>query len=562
MKRKTLAASCCAFALGAPLACDGDAAPPPESPVRLVLQITVDGLRGDLLQRYSRHFGDGGFRYLLDEGVVYTNAHYQHANTETIVGHATLATGATPAVHGLVGNVWYDSESGELAYNIEDPEHPILPTRLLATEGAQLDPAQKQSRTQGRSPASMLVPSFSDVLNVSQAGKAKVFAVSGKDRGAVPMAGHGGKAFWLSSDSGDFQTSRYYYESYPYWVWKWNGQRLAESYAGQSWELALEPHRYLFRDQDDRPYEVDLRGYGRVFPHPFGESDQPLFATRLLVSPVGDRLVSDFALALLEAEGLGQSDTTDYLGVSFSGVDAVNHFFGPSSLENEDIVVQLDLTLARFLGQVDRSIGLDRTLIVLSADHGMAEMPEYVSEAGYPAGRITNGEVCEKADALGEKLFRVEGLCNTFFRPSLYLDHGVMETAGLDPSTVATELASALSREPAIGLAKATVDLFGTPQTGIALQMANNAHPDRSGDIYVAQSPYWFMFEAGAVAAMHGSPWNYDTHVPVILAGPDITPEVVNRLVRPADIAPTLSAILGIPHPAGSRGGLLVESMR
>ena len=131
---------------------------------KLVLQITVDGLRGDLLQRYEHHFGKGGFRYLLDKGVVYTNAHYQHANTETIVGHATLATGAQPATHGLIGNVWYDSDSGELAYNIEDPEHPLLPTRETARAGAQVDPAQKQARTNGRSPDAMLMPTFSDTL--------------------------------------------------------------------------------------------------------------------------------------------------------------------------------------------------------------------------------------------------------------------------------------------------------------------------------------------------------------------------------------------------------------
>ena len=529
-----------------------------ESP-KLVLQITVDGLRGDLLNRYRHHFGNDGFNYLLDYGVVFTNAHYRHANTETIVGHATLATGAHPEVHGLVGNVWFHSETGELAYNIEDPDHPLIPTRESVQEGAQVDPAQKQSRTQGRSPLAMLVPTFSDVLGIAQGGRAKVFAVSGKDRGAVPMAGQVGKAFWFSTDTGDFQSSTYYYDEYPEWVRDWNAQRRTESLAGTNWELMLDQDQYLFGEQDDRPYEVDLKGYGRTFPHPFGEAEHPLFATRVLVGPHGDRLLMEFTRALMDAEGLGQSETTDYLAVSFSGVDAVNHFFGPSSLENEDTVVQLDGILAELLQHVDRNVGLDDTMIVLSADHGMAEMPEYASEIGFPAGRLTNDDVCDRTNSLGSALFGADGLCRTFFRPSLYLDHSVMIDSGLDPSDVALTLAEALSREPGIGLAKATVDLLARDHSGIAGQMKRNAHPDRSGDIYVAQSPYWFMFDKGVVAAMHGSPWRYDTHVPVIFAGEGIEPARVDRLVKPADVAPTLSALLGLVHPAGSQGDVLPE---
>jgi predicted AlkP superfamily pyrophosphatase or phosphodiesterase len=526
---------------------------------RLVLQITVDGLRGDLLNRYQHNFGEGGFRYLLDNGVVYTNAHYQHANTETIVGHATLATGAHPEVHGLVGNVWFDSKSGELAYNIEDPDHPLLPTRETVQEGTQVDPAQKQSRTQGRSPVALLVPTFSDVLDVAQAGQAKVFSISGKDRSAVAMAGHVGKAFWYSTNTGDFQTSTYYHDDYPDWVRDWNDKRRAEMLSGQSWELLLEQDQYLFGDQDDRPYEVDLKGYGRTFPHPFGEAGDPLFATRVLVSPQGDRLLMDFAKNLMDAESLGQSKTTDYLGISFSGVDAVNHFFGPSSLENEDLILQLDRTLAELFEYVEKTVGLGDTLIVLSADHGMAEMPEYATEIGYPAGRLTNDDVCEIANSLGREMFDIDGICKTFFRPSLYLDHAVVKESGLDESDVAVQLADALSREPGIGLAKATVDLLSGEHTGIARQMKRNTHPERSGDIYVAQSPYWFMFDAGAVAAMHGSPWRYDTHVPIIFVGENIEAVEVSRLVKPADVAPTLSSLLGIVEPAGSQGDVLLE---
>jgi hypothetical protein len=272
--------------------------------IRLVLQITIDGLRADLINRYEKGFGESGFRYLLGNGVVYTNAHYQHANTETIVGHATLATGTFPSQHGMVGNVWFDRENGELAYNIEDPDHPLIATREKESQGAQVDPAQKKSRTQGRSPAVLLAPTIGDGLAAYFGGQSKIFGVSGKDRSAVSMAGHAGKAFWFSTNTGDFVTSTYYYDACPDWVSQWNDQRKADDFAGKRWSLLNDPSTYLLVDQDYRSYEVDLKGYGRGFPHRFGYPLDPLFYTRILVSPIGDQLTLDFSKALITHEKL------------------------------------------------------------------------------------------------------------------------------------------------------------------------------------------------------------------------------------------------------------------
>ena len=275
---------------------------------------------------------------------MYTNAHHGHANTETIVGHSSLATGAHPSVHGMTGNVWFDAETGELAYNIEDPKAPILPSRANILAGTQVDPTQKAARTDGRSPRALLVPTLSDAMTVHSTGKAKIFGVSGKDRSAVAMAGHTGKAFWMSTDTGDFVSSEYYYPEYPTWVRNWNRERKAEKLGGTEWTLLLEPEAYVLGHQDDRPYEMDLKGYGRVFPHRFAPAGDQLLPTQVLVSPKGDELLLDFAKTLILAEAIGQDEITDYLSVSFSGVDAVNHFFGPSSLENEDTVLHLDRT--------------------------------------------------------------------------------------------------------------------------------------------------------------------------------------------------------------------------
>lgn len=285
---------------------------------KLVLQITVDQLRGDLPHRYYSEFGEGGFRYLYENGVVYEAAFHRHANTETIVGHTTLATGADPSTHGMVGNVWLDRETGKLVYNIQDQRYPLLTMGAGVDKESEIDPTQRLATTEGRSPAPILVSTFSDELALSDAGKSKIFGISVKDRGAVSMAGHAGKAFWFSKGTGEFVTSTYYYKDYPLWVKDWNAKRIAFSYAGKSWELLHDRSTYLFGDRDDMPYETSFADYGRVFPHPFGKSDSKYFTTLLTVSPVGDDLTLSFAEALVDGEKLGQSGNTDYLSISFS----------------------------------------------------------------------------------------------------------------------------------------------------------------------------------------------------------------------------------------------------
>jgi len=526
---------------------------------KLVLQVTVDGLRADLIKRYASHYGENGFNYLLREGVVYTNAHYLHANTETIVGHTTLATGATPAVHGMIGNVWYHADTGELGYNIEDATAPLIPTRKHSRKGAQLDPAQTRARSSGRSPLGILVPTFSDILSKSTAGKAKIFGISGKDRSAVAMAGQKGTAYWYSTDNGDFQSSSYYMEQYPDWATSWNGKRLAEKMAGQKWALLHDASHYKLAQQDDRPYEIDLKGYGRTFPHPFGALQHPLFFTRVLVSPEGDRLLLDFAKALVEAEGLGQDDVTDYLSISFSSVDAVNHFFGPSSLENEDVVVQLDRTLEELFTFIDQKVGLDNTLIVFSADHGMADMPEYAIEQGKDAGRLYSDEVLAMAREISAELFDSENIVKDFFRPFLYLDGVALASKKLSRKKASAAIARALAKKPGIGGAIPSQEAMASEASGIAGAIRNNIHPQRAGDIYIYQKPNWFLFDRGPVAAMHGSPYSYDTHVPLIFAGRGIKPLRVDRLVHLIDVAPSLCAQLGIPAPDSMQGSVFTE---
>ena len=527
--------------------------------IKVVLQITVDGLRADLLDRYKSQMTEAGFQYLINNGTYYTNAHYQHANTETIVGHTTLATGTTPTYHGMIGNVWYDDKTGEIAYNIEDPLAPLLPTGTTNSKSEQLDPAQIAARTNGRSPRAILAKTFSDELFDYSKGESKIFAVSGKDRSAVSLAGHNGKAFWFSTESGDFISSEFYYREYPSWVVGWNHNRKAESLAGKQWELLNDASSYQFKDQDNRPYEVDLKGYGRVFPHQFGELGHPLLFTQILVSPKGDQLLLDFTKSLIEHEEIGKDDVTDYLSISFSGVDAVNHFFGPSSLENEDVVLQLDRTLNDLFQFIETNIGLNNTLIVLSADHGMAEMPEYMNQQGLDVGRIYSDDIVTITNGLGKKMFDIDSIAKSFFRPSLYLDETKIERAGLEIEMVEDSIAMELSKVKGLSIALSKSQTQMDSSDPIHIKIQNTYHPNRSGNIYVAQEPYWFLFERGPIGVMHGSPWDYDTHVPIIFSGPGIEQMKVNRLVHPTDVVPTLASYLNFAAPDSSTGKNLPE---
>ena len=326
---------------------------------KLILQITVDQLRGDLPNRYYDRLGKGGFRYLWESGIVYRNAHHAHANTETIVGHATLATGAHPAVHGMVGNLWFDRETGFTTYNVEDSGYSLLTKGASVDAKTEIDPTQRAARSDGRSPTAMLVTTFADELRSNTGGRSKAIGISVKDRGAISMAGHSGTAYWFSKAGGEFVTSNYYLDRYPDWVTQWNDKKLVQRLCGHPMAAAAcARHVPLWRIRRSR-VETDVGGFGRVFPHEYGPGSSRYFTTLLTLSPPATNWVLDFAKAALVAEQLGKDAITDYLSVSFSSTDYVGHVFGPSSLESEDNILRLDRTLADLIAFVDKQVGLE-----------------------------------------------------------------------------------------------------------------------------------------------------------------------------------------------------------
>ncbi|MCP4466292.1 MAG: alkaline phosphatase family protein [Halieaceae bacterium] len=532
---------------------------------RLVVQITVDQLRGDLPWRHMDQFGEGGFRYLAENGVWYTNAAYQHANTETIVGHTSLATGAVPAVHGMVGNIWFDRGSSELVYNIEDPRYSLLSADAGVDKSSEIDPTQRVATTDGRSPRGILSSTFSDELANRYGGASKIFGVSVKDRGAVPLAGRSGKAFWFSKSSGNFVTSDFYYDAYPDWVAEWNGAGKLNEYAGSSWTLLNNPESYQRLSADNSPWETDFPGFNRTFPHSWGARDDKYFTTLLTVSPAGDELTLDFVKALVTAEDLGQDETPDFLSVSFSSTDYIGHLFGSSSLEMEDNLLRLDRILAELLSFIDKKVGLENTLIVLSADHGGPEVPGYLRSLGDHVEHVDPEYFDTTAlnEALRQNLGVDVDLVKTFFTPYVYLDQQLIAAKGLDLAEIQREVAQLLIQRPEVFTAFAAVDMAGgrIPDSPIAKMAAANYLPQRSGDVHVVFGSQEFIadFDGLTVAATHGSPWHYDRHVPVVFVGSDVKPARVSRAVTPYDIASTMANILGIEAPSGSVGEVLVE---
>jgi len=514
--------------------------------------------------RFMDSFAEGGFRYFFENGVWFTNAHYQHANTETIVGHTTLATGAQPAEHGMIGNIWLDRESGQLHYNIEDPEYTVVGEEKFIDKKTEIDPTQRASRSEGRSARAIPCSTFSDELLLATAGRAKVFAVSVKDRGAVPLAGHGGKAFWFNKKSGEFISSTYHYDSYPEWVQGWNDAQKADKLLGSSWELSRPKDVYFRAGSDDRPFEIDIKGFGRTFPHQYGE-DKTYFYTFLTLSPAGDELTLDFVTDLMENEQLGQDQVSDYLSVSFSSTDYVSHIFGPASLESEDNLYRLDRTLAKLLAEIERTVGLSQTLIVLSADHGNPEAPEVMAKLGMQTRRMSPERVNTSAlyRALETDFGLGEELIELYYHPYIYLNDQVLAEKGLDRLEVERAIAEEIAKIPGIAATLSSTALQREPYSNSRLYqlVRNNFYQSRSGDIYVVQQPYHHLVseESTPLAAMHGSPYNYDLFVPIVFAGNGLKPRMVTRQVHPVDIARTLANCLHIKPPSSASGSVLGE---
>jgi hypothetical protein len=396
-----------------------------------------------------------------------------------------------------------------------------------------------------------------------------MFSVSIKDRGAILPGGHTGKAFWYSKSDGSFTSSTYYYQEHPGWVKQWNAKKLADKYKDTSWELLHDVSTYVFGKDDDRPFEIDLFGLGTTFPHPV-KGDSKYFYGSLVATPFGDELTADFAKTLIKEEKLGLGKNTDFMAISFSVTDYIGHVFGPSSLEAEDNVLRVDRLLADLFRFIDEQVGLDRTLIIVSADHGMCEAPEYLQTLGFEVGRLTSETIVKGTirNALKARLGVPEGVIRLYEHPYVYLNEEEIQKTKYSIAEVEAAVAEEIIKIPGmIGAVTRTDLLKGSfAPTPVNMKILNNFHRKRSGHIHVIAEQFWFFYYAmettPEIAAIHASPWTYDSYVPLFFAGNNVPAQQIARPVTPYDIAATIAVRLEIKPPSGSVGTPLVEVLK
>jgi predicted AlkP superfamily pyrophosphatase or phosphodiesterase len=413
----------------------------------LVLLVTIDQLRGDMPWRMQDRLTPAGFRYLVDKGTAYTNAHFEHVVTVTAAGHATLATGGNTPQHGIAGNEWFDSATRQAVYNTEDERYPQIGETLETSKG--------------RSPRNLTSSTFGDELVAASGGKSRVFSVSIKDRAAILLGGHLGKAYWYSKSTGKFVSSTYYQKSYPEWVQRWNAGNPADQYRDTSWDLLLKPESYTFIKQDDRWFEKSYGNLGRTFPHSLKNDDARAFYSTLRHTPMGDQLTLSFVKELVKMEKIGKSGHTDVLAVSFSVTDYIGHAFGPNSLEAEDNLLRLDRTLQELFRFIDQQIGLDNTLIVLTSDHGVCPAPELMAELGIAAERLGTPQIMVRVNAALQVKFNTDAkLVLAFKKPGIYLDLDAINALSLDIAEVEQALAVQIMQIPGFSLALTKTDIL------------------------------------------------------------------------------------------------------
>jgi hypothetical protein len=455
---------------------------------------------------------------------VFTDAHLEHGTTVTAVGHSTMLSGALPTVSGIISNGWYDRSIRGAVTSVNDPS-----VQLLGAPG------------EASSPHRLLVSTVSDELKMAarpaSAAKPRAVGVSMKDRSAIlPVGRMADAAYWFDNTAGAFVTSTYYMPAAPAWVDEFNARRLPDTYAGKRWTFGT-------------------TGAGRDFPAEVGLR----LNEALYTSPVGNDLLLAFATQALVQEQLGQRGVTDVFSVSFSSNDAVGHKYGPDSPEVADMIVKTDATIAALFAEVDRLVGLNHTLVVFTTDHGVAPLPETAAGWRLPGGRFPGAALNEAMQQALEERFG-KGAWLVASGSSVYLDHALIASKRLDPALVRRVAADAAESVPHVARVFTREELLSgaLPGDRVSQRVARNYHATRSGDLEIVLEPYWIR---GATGSTHGSPYNYDSHIPLILMGPGMQSGTYHQHVALNDVAPTLSALLGIETPSGSSGRVLVEAL-
>jgi predicted AlkP superfamily pyrophosphatase or phosphodiesterase len=537
MKRLLLLLSCIS---------SGAVAQQPVPRPKLVVVIVIDQFRADYLQRFRPNFSPGGFNLFLRRGATFTEAAYQHAVTLTCPGHAVVLSGAYADVNGIIANQWYDPASGRQEYCAGDTA-----VTLIGVSG------------DGRSPKNLIGSTVGDELKQATGGRSRVITIAGKDRSAIMLGGHRADgAYWMVDSL--FVTSTHYMKALPDWVRRFNASGSVKSYAGKSWGRLLPRAAYSFIGPDDVAAEENIGGMGRIFPHPLAPDTSSRFFDAFASSPFQNEVLFQFARAAVINERMGDDADPDLLGISLSANDLIGHAFGPNSHEVMDVTVRTDRLLQDFFTFLNQRLGLRNVLVVLTADHGVAPMPETVQDLNVGAARLNPTRIANAVEAGLRSEYGAApagGWMAYMAQPWIYLNVKALNERGISIEDAERTARAAAQTVPEVHQAFTATELGLLQKTAMASGPAFSFYPARSGNVYYELKPYIVPGDT-PTGTTHGSPWSYDTRVPLLWLGASVRQGTYGGVVSIADIAPTLSSILGIDRPSGSRGRVLQEMLR
>ncbi len=494
---------------------------------KLVVIIVIDQFRGDYLERYHDEFSEGGFRLFLDRGANFTDCNYDYANTRTGPGHATLLTGSYTSGHGIVANEWWDPQKKAMVTSVEDDA-----TKLIGTAKA----------SPGASPHNLLSDTLGDELKLATGGKARVFGVSLKDRAAILPAGFSGDgAYWIDPHSGDWITSTYYRPDLPEWVTKFNGSHRADKFWNREWK------------------DSEGKTLGSTAPRNSKDGHPAGFYEVVGATPFANDYELEFAKELVLYEKLGANSTTDLLVISLSANDILGHHVGPDSPEMHSMALELDRQLAEFFGFLGHQIGMANVWMALSADHGVAPLPEFAKTLRLPAAHVDTESLHEQINSLLSKKYGQKGdYLHDLDYPLAWLNAEAF--AGRKESDAEADVGDAMKQVGLTGyFTKSQLAHGETPATDTGRRYAHSYSPE--GGWYVIGVPR--PFQVGIPKGTdHATPFSYDTHVPLAFYGLAFQPGTYRTHSEPVDLAVTLSSLLGINAPAQSTGRVLTEALQ
>ncbi|HLT07292.1 MAG TPA: alkaline phosphatase PafA [Cyclobacteriaceae bacterium] len=544
MKKLILAGLALMLSLTATQAQNNSSGQEPNRP-KLVVGIVVDQMRQEYFYKFEDRYVEGGLKRLMYEGFMMKNGHYNYIPTYTGPGHASVYTGTTPATHGIIGNDWYVRSLGKTIYCAGD-------STVHAVGGTE--------KSGNISPRNLLTTTITDELRFATNKRSKVVGVAIKDRGAALPAGHLGDAYWYDGNTGEFMTSTYYKEELPQWVKDFNKRGLPKKYLSQTWETLFPIETYRQSIADDNDFEGPFTGRESTnFPYDLPALMEDNGGLGMITStPFGNNLTLDMAYAALEGEQLGKRGETDFLAVSFSSPDYIGHRFGPTSIELEDNYLRLDRELAKFFDHLDKELGKGNYLVFLTADHGVADVVNYMKSQNVPAGSLDTRFLLTQLKGFTNQHYGEGNWILSFTNEQIFLNRELAKEKGIDLTEMQLAIADFLLKFDGIKETYIANDMkrleytFGRKKL---LQMGFN-HKS-SGDVMIIMEPAWLTNASRGTT--HGSGYKYDTNVPIVFYGWGIKAGQSANYATVTDIAPTLAMLLKTRIPNGASGEPILE---